>query len=69
MYKPDVQYAKILSHDGQHFDVDYRFYRHTIVSVVYNAEFEVNYFIPESSKNYRCPHHPKILNLCGSSFI
>jgi hypothetical protein len=52
LYKPDVQYAKILRHDGQHFNVDYRFYRHTIVSVVYNAEFEVNYFTPESSKNY-----------------
>lgn len=52
LYRPDVQYAKILSHDGEHFDVDYRFYRHAIVSVVYNAEFEVNYFTPESSKNY-----------------
>ena len=52
LYKPDVQYAKIVSRDGEHFDVDYRFYRHTIVSVVYDAEFEVNYFIPESSKNY-----------------
>jgi hypothetical protein len=52
LYRPDVQYAKILSQDGEHFSVDYRFYRHTIVSVVYNAEFEVNYFAPESSKNY-----------------
>jgi hypothetical protein len=52
LYKPDVQYAKILSRDGQHFDVDYRFYRHTVVSVVYNVEFEVDYFMPESSKNY-----------------
>jgi hypothetical protein len=52
LYRPDVQYAKILSQDGEHFSVDYRFYRHTIVSVVYNAEFEVNYFTPESSKNY-----------------
>jgi hypothetical protein len=52
LYRPDVQYAKILSHDGEYFDVDYRFYRHTIVSVTYNAEFEVNYFTPDSSMNY-----------------
>lgn len=60
LYKPDVQYAKVLNHDGHHFDVDYRFYQHTIVSVVYNAEFEVDYFMPENSKNYIQAHSIRI---------
>jgi hypothetical protein len=51
-YKPDVQYAKILNREGDHLRVYYRFYRNTIVSIVYNAEFEIDYSIPNSSKNY-----------------
>jgi len=52
LYKPDVQDAKVLDREGEHFHVYYRFYRHAITSVVYNAEFDVDYFSPESSKNY-----------------
>jgi hypothetical protein len=52
LYKPDVQYAKILNREGDHLRVYYRFYRNTIVSVVYDAEFEIDYSMPNSSKNY-----------------
>jgi hypothetical protein len=52
LYKPDVQYAKVLSREGQHYRVYYRFYRNAIVSVVYDAEFEVGYVTPDASKNY-----------------
>lgn len=52
LYKPDVQDTKILSREGQHFRVYYRFYRHTIVSVVYSMQFDVNYVTPDASKNY-----------------
>jgi len=52
LYKPDIQNAKILGREGQHFRVYYRLYRHAIVSVVYNAEFDVDYFTPDSLRNY-----------------
>jgi hypothetical protein len=52
LYKPDVQEAKVLTHEDEHFRVYYRFYRHAIVTVVYNVDFDVDYFIPDGSKNY-----------------
>ena len=52
LYKPDIQEAKILGREGQNFHVYYQLYRHTIVTVVYNAEFDVDYFTPDSSSNY-----------------
>lgn len=52
LYRPDVQGVKVLSREGQHFVVYNRFYRHAIVTVVYNTEFDVDYFEPDSSKNY-----------------
>jgi hypothetical protein len=42
LYKPDVQDAKVLYCEGEHFHVYYRFYRHAIISLVYNAEFDVD---------------------------
>ncbi len=63
LYKPDVQYAKILNRDGDHFRVTYRFYRHTIVSVVYDTEFEIDYCIPDSSKNYSLARSIRIAEL------
>jgi len=60
LYKPDVQSAQILSRQGEDFDVYYRLYRHTIVSVVYNADFEVEYFIPDASRNYSLARSTRI---------
>lgn len=60
LYKPDVQDAKVLDREGEHFHVYYRFFRHTIVSVVYNAEFDVDYFSPGSSKNYSLARSTRI---------
>ena len=60
LYKPDVLDAKTLSRDQEHFDVYYRFYRHAIVTVVYNAEFQVDYLIPEPSRNYSQAHSVRI---------
>lgn len=42
----------MLAHDGQHFSVYYRFYRHAIVTVIYNTEFSVDYFLPDPSRGY-----------------
>jgi hypothetical protein len=52
LYAPDVQRANVLAHDGQHFSVYYRFHRHAIVTVVYNTEFRVDYFLPDPSRGY-----------------
>lgn len=50
IYGPDVQKVKVISHDGQHYTVDFRFYRQAIVTVVYNTEFSVDYFDPDSTR-------------------
>jgi len=42
-FKPDVQRSELLSHDGEHFRVYFRFYRHAIVTAVYNTEFDVRF--------------------------
>jgi hypothetical protein len=43
-YAPDVQRAKIESHDGDHFVVFLRFRRQKIVTVVLNTQHDVKYF-------------------------
>jgi hypothetical protein len=52
LYAPDVQQARVLSHIDEHFSVYYRFYRHAIVTAVYNTEFRVDYFLPDRSRGY-----------------
>jgi len=42
-FKPDVQRAELLSRDGNDFRVKFRFYRHAIVTAVYNTEFDVDF--------------------------
>jgi hypothetical protein len=42
-FKPDVQRSQLLSRDGRHFHVYFRFYRKTIVTAVYNTEFDVDF--------------------------
>jgi len=44
VYQPDVRRSKLLSTDGTHFDIYLRLYQKTIVTAVFNAEFEVTYF-------------------------
>jgi hypothetical protein len=49
---PDVQRAHVLSRVDRHFSVYYRFYRHAIVTAVYNTEFGVDYFLRDGSRGY-----------------
>jgi hypothetical protein len=44
VYQPDVKRSKLLSTDGTHFDIYLRLYQKTIVTAVFNAEFDVTYF-------------------------
>ena len=42
-FKPDVQRSELVSHDGEHFRVYFRFYRHAIVTAVYNTEYDIQF--------------------------
>ena len=42
-FKPDVQRSELLSHDGEHSRVYFRFYRHAIVTAVYNTEYDIQF--------------------------
>jgi hypothetical protein len=44
VYQSDVKRSRLLSTDGTHFDIYLRLYQKTIVTAVFNAEFEVTYF-------------------------
>jgi len=44
VYQPDVKRSKLLSTDGTHFNIYLRLYQKTIVTAVFNAEFEVTFF-------------------------
>lgn len=65
LYRPDVQETKVLSDEGQHFRVYYRFYRHAIVSVVYNVDFDVDYVVPDNSRNYGFTRAQRIAEVDG----
>jgi len=42
-FKPDVQRSELLSRDGEHFHVYFRFHRHAVVTAVYNTEFDIEF--------------------------
>lgn len=52
LYAPDVQGARVLSHQDGHYCVFFRFYRKAIVTAVYNTEFDTDYFLPDSTHAY-----------------
>jgi hypothetical protein len=52
LYAPDVQRAEILSREDQSFELYYRFYRHALVTVVYNARFTADFFTLDASRGY-----------------
>lgn len=51
-FKPDVQKSKLLAHDGDHYHVYFQFYRHAVVTVVYNTEFDVDFATVDSAHAY-----------------
>ena len=52
IFKPDVQRAELLSQDGQHFHVYFRFYRHAIVTAVYNTQFDIDFTQSDPTHEY-----------------
>ena len=51
-YAPDVESAKIESHEGDHFRVYMRFRRKKIVTVVLNTEQDVTYFRDSATREH-----------------
>jgi hypothetical protein len=52
IFKPDVQRAELLSRDGEHFHVYFRFYRHAIVTAVYNTQFDIDFTQSDPTHEY-----------------
>jgi hypothetical protein len=51
-FKPDVQRSELLSRDGEHFHVYFRFYRKTIVTAVYNTQFDIDFTQNDPTHEY-----------------
>jgi len=43
IYKPEVRNSKLLKRDGDHFRVFLQFYKKSLVTVVVNASFDIDY--------------------------
>jgi hypothetical protein len=52
LFKPDVQRSELLSRDGEHFHVYFRFYRKTIVTAVYNTQFDIDFTQNDPTHEY-----------------
>ena len=52
IFKPDVQRSELLSRDGEHFHVYFRFYRKAIVTAVYNTQFDIDFTQPDPAHEY-----------------
>jgi hypothetical protein len=51
-FKPDVQRSELLSRDGEHFRVYFRFYRKAIVTAVYNTQFDIDFARNDPAHEY-----------------
>ena len=51
-FKPDVQRSELLSRDGEHYRVYFRFYRHAIVTAVYNTQFDIDFTQTDPTHEY-----------------
>jgi hypothetical protein len=60
IYQPDVKRSRLLSTDGTHFDIYLRLYQKTIVTAVFNAEFEVTYFRVDERRAHSRSHSKRI---------
>jgi|SRR5579883_2201924 hypothetical protein len=51
-FGPDIQRSHLLNREGEHFRIAYRFYKHTIVTVTYNTEFEAEFTLRGPTQAY-----------------
>jgi hypothetical protein len=43
IYKPEIRHSKLLNRNGDNFKVFLQFYKRSLVTVVINADFDINY--------------------------
>lgn len=60
IYAPDVQHEELRSHNDEHDVVACRFYRQAIVTAVYDVDFDIDYFVPDSTRAYSWSHATRV---------
>jgi len=63
IYKGDVRRSRLLNADGQHFNILLQMYQKSIITVVYNAEFEVSYFPLGQSRSHSRSYSKRIVEV------
>jgi len=63
IYRGDVRRSKLLSADGQRFNIFVQMYQKAIITVVYNAEFEVSYFRLGQSRSHSRSYSKRIVEV------
>ena len=43
IYKPEIRHSRLLNHNGDHFKVFLQLYKKSLVTVMINADFDINY--------------------------
>jgi len=63
VFGPDVQRVQVLSHEGQHYLVYFRLCKQAFVTVAYDTEFSIDYFLPDSKRAYSISRALRIAEL------
>lgn len=63
IYKPHVQRSKVLRREGNHFKVYLRLYRKTIVTAVFDTEYDVRYFPDDATRVHSRSYSTRIAEL------
>lgn len=63
IYKPHVQRSKVLRREGNHFKVYLRLYRKTIVTAVFDTEYDVRYFPDDPTRVHSRSYSTRIAEL------
>ncbi|HJY86269.1 MAG TPA: hypothetical protein VKE24_05470 [Candidatus Acidoferrales bacterium] len=59
-FKPSVQRSKLLERDGNDYKVFLQLYRKTIVTAVFNADFDVRYVLVDGTRAYSRSYSTRI---------
>jgi len=60
LYKPDIQRSRLLSRDDQRFKVYLRLYRKAVITAIYNAEFDIQYFSMDGTREHSRSYSTRI---------
>jgi hypothetical protein len=60
VYKPDVIESRLISHQGDEYDVFLRLYKKQILTVVLNTNYHVRYSVPDARRMFVISHSTRI---------